>query len=287
MKLIVSHLTRYEYDQEVSYSPHLLYMRPRDSALLRVNHFHFNISPDAKIIWSRDPLDNLLAWAHFWERSATLSIRTEFEVETLDTNPFDFILKTHAFTAPFEYEPIHKFHLAPYLAPPFDNTQISLRNWLDEHFVDRPKETIPYLIALNSLVHQSLTYNRRDEIGIQPSLTTLALGTGSCRDYAVLFVELCRTLGFAARFVSGYLYVPEPNPESVASNAMHAWAEVYLPGAGWKGLDPTNGTFCDEHFIPVAHGAIAESVNPIQGSYYAPDPVPSKLGHNIIVEQGS
>jgi len=101
----------------------------------------------------------------------------------------------------------------------------------------------------------------------------------------VLFVELCRTLGLAARFVSGYQY--DPSPDAPAEGAMHAWAEVYLPGAGWKGLDPTHGIFCDENFIPVAHAAIAESVNPIQGSYYAPDPVPSKLGHSILVAQGT
>jgi transglutaminase-like putative cysteine protease len=283
MKLKVSHLTRYEYDRKVSFSPHVLYMRPRDGALLRVNHFHFNISPDAKIIWSRDYYDNPLAWAHFWERSPTLSIRSEFDVETLESNPFDFILNPGAFTFPFDYEELSKFNLTPYLAPPFDETRSVLSNWLDEHFVDRPKETVPFLVALNTLVHQSLTYTRRYERGIQPSLTTLQLGTGSCRDYAVLFVELCRTLGLAARFVSGYLYDPEIN--SPAHGAMHAWAEVYLPGAGWKGLDPTHGIFCDEAFIPVAHGAVAESVNPIQGSYYSPDPVPSKLSHSILVEK--
>ena len=283
MKLKVSHLTRYEYAREVSYSPHLLYMRPRDSDQLRVNHFKFNISPEAKIVWTRDYSENLLAWAHFWERSPTLSIRSEFEVETLESNPFDFILKPYAFTAPFEYEELHRFALTPYLAPPFDETQSVLRQWLDVHFVDRPKETVPYLVALNNLVHSSLSYTRRYERGIQPSLTTLSLGTGSCRDYAVLFVELCRTLGLAARFVSGYQF--DPAPDAPAYGAMHAWAEVYLPGAGWKGLDPTHGIFCDASFIPVAHAAVAESVNPIQGSYYSPDHVPSQLSHSILVEQ--
>lgn len=283
MKLKISHLTRYEYDREVSFSPHLIYMRPRESPLLRVNHFQFNISPDTKILWTRDYYDNALAWAHFWERAATLSIRAEIEVETFDTNPFDFILKPSAFTFPFEYEELHTFNLTPYLAPPFDSTQAALRNWLDEHFVDRPKETVPFLVALNTLVHRSLVYNRRDERGIQPSTTTLRLGSGSCRDYAVLFVELCRTLGLAARFVSGYLY--DPSPDSAAAGAMHAWAEVYLPGAGWKGLDPTHGVFCDDAFVPVAHAAVAESVNPIQGSYYAPDAVSAKLAPSILVEQ--
>jgi transglutaminase-like putative cysteine protease len=283
MKIHVSHLSRYEYDREVSFSPHLLYMRPRENPLLRVNSFGFNISPEAKVIWTRDSHDNLLAWAHFWERSPTLSIRSEFVVETFDVNPFDFILKPYALTFPFEYESLYAFNLTPYLAPPFPETRAALLNWLDEHFVDRPKETVPFLVALNNLVHQTLIYKRRDERGIQPSLTTLQLGTGSCRDYAVLFIELCRTLGIAARFVSGYLF--DPATDSPSAGAMHAWTEVYLPGGGWKGIDPTHGIWCDDAFVPVAHAAVADSVNPIQGSYYAPEPVPSKLTHSVLVEK--
>lgn len=283
MKLKVSHLTRYEYDREVSFSPHILYLRPREGPFLRLNRFQFNVSPDAKLVWTRDSHDNALAWAHFWERSACLGIRTEFEVETLDSNPFDFIIKPCATLFPFEYEDLHRFALAPFLAPPYEATRVCLVNWLDEHFVDRPGETIPFIIALNTLVNQSLVYARRDDRGIQPSLVTLDRGGGSCRDYAVLFIELCRTLGIAARFVSGYLH--DPGPDSASQGAMHAWAEVYLPGAGWKGVDPTHGIFCDDAFIPVAHAAVAESVNPIQGDYFSADPAYSRLTHSILVEQ--
>lgn len=283
MKLKISHVTRYEYERAVSFSPHLIYLRPRDTALLRVDQFHFNISPDAKVLWTRDSQDNLLARVHFWERAANLNIRAELRVETFDTNPFDFILEPHALTFPFVYDELHAFNLGPYLAPPFAETRTALLSWLDAHFTDRPAETVPFLVALNTLVHRSLTYTRRHERGIQPSTTTLRLGSGSCRDYAVLFVELCRTLGIAARFVSGYLH--DPSPDSAAYGAMHAWAEVFLPGAGWKGLDPTHGIFCDDSFVPVAHAAVAESVNPIQGSYYAPDPVPSRLSHTVLVER--
>ena len=283
MKIHVSHLSRYEYDREVSFSPHLLYMRPRENPLMRLKDFSFNISPDAKLVWTCDPYDNFLAWAHFWERSPTLSIRSEFEVETLNVNPFDFILKPYALNFPFKYEELHAFDLGPYLAPPFEKTRAALLKWLDEHFVDRPKETVAYLVALNTLIHQTLTYRRREERGIQPSLTTLQTGSGSCRDYAVLFIEICRTLGLAARFVSGYLYDPEAN--SPSAGAMHAWTEVFLPGGGWKGLDPTHGVWCDDAFIPVAHSVVAESVNPIQGSYYFPEPVSSKLSHSVVVEK--
>ena len=283
MKIHVSHRTSYAYEREVGFSPHLLYLRPRENALLRVRYFTFNITPDAKLIWTRDSYDNALAWAHFWDRAPTLTIRTDFEIETLDSNPFDFILEPYAFAFPFKYEKNDAFNLAPYLAPPFPETRVGLLNWLHEHFVDRPKETVPALVALNTLLHQTLRYQRREEHGIQPSLTTLRLGSGSCRDYAVLFIELCRTLGIAARFVSGYLYDPEAN--SPSSGAMHAWTEVYLPGGGWKGMDPTHGIWCDDAFIPVAHAAIAESINPIQGSYCHSTPVHHELTASVLVEK--
>ncbi len=283
MKLHVSHLTRYDYAQSVSFSPHMLYLRPRETPLLRVNSFGFNIAPEAKLVWTRDSHDVLLAWAYFWEPAAALNVRSEFEVETFDTNPFDFLLKDYALKFPFTYDPIEKFNLSPYLAPPFEETQAAVHNWLDEHFVDRPAETVPFLSALNSLLCSTLRYTRREERGIQPSRRTLELGSGSCRDYAVLFAEICRTLGLATRFVSGYLHDPELG--SPAHGAMHAWTEIYLPGAGWKGLDPTHGMWCDDSFVPVAHTAVAESVTPIQGSYYSSVPIPSKLTTSVLVEK--
>ena len=146
----------------------------------------------------------------------------------------------------------------------------------------RARDTLALLAALNTGVQNSLRYNRRDEPGIQTAAATLALGSGSCRDYAVVFIELCRHLGLAARFVSGYLYEAPPADGSAAiAPAMHAWAEVFLPGAGWRGLDPTRGIFCDDAFIPVAHAALAETVNPVQGGFYATGSVTSHL-HNEI-----
>ena len=143
---------------------------------------------------------------------------------------------------------------------------------------------MPFLTALNTLLFQQLRYTRREEPGIQPSVVTLERSGGACRDYAVLLMECCRTLGLAARFVSGYMFAPSDQDERTAG-AMHAWAEVYLPGAGWCGLDPTHGVWCDEHFIPNAHAAQAESVNPIQGTVYAPGPVSARLFTEVRVER--
>ncbi len=284
MKLRVSHHTRYEYDQCVGFAPHFLYLRPRESAYQRLLNHRLSIQPDAKIFHVRDPHDNNFATVHFWERSNVLNIRSDFEVECDFPNPFDFILKPYAFTFPFKYERVFDFALGPYLAPPFDSTQSHLHDWLDQYFIDRPKETVPFLTALNSLLFTHLKYNRREERGIQPSMRTLQLGSGACRDFAVLFMELCRTLGLAARFVSGYMFAPSEDNERTAG-AMHAWAEVYLPGAGWRGLDPTHGVWTDENFIAVAHAAQAESINPIQGGIYSTVPVGATLHADVIVER--
>jgi transglutaminase-like putative cysteine protease len=284
MKLRVSHLTRYEYDHEVGLSPHILYLRPREFAQQRLLSHRLSVQPDAKLSHIRDAHDNNFVWVHFWERATCLNIRSEFEVEQTFTNPFDFILKPYATTFPFDYEPVFDFALGPYLAPPFDETRARLRAWLDEHFIDRPGEVVPYLTALNTLLYQSLRYTRREERGIQPSTVTLDLGGGACRDYAVLLVELARTLGLAARFVSGYMFAP-PDDNQRTVGAMHAWAEIYLPGGGWRGIDPTHGIWCNENFIPVAHAAQAETVNPIQGGIYSPVPVSSRLYADVVVER--
>lgn len=284
MKFRVSHLTRYAYDRRVGFSPHLLYLRPRESSHQRLLHHRLSVQPDARICHLRDPHDNNHACAWFWEPADALCIRSEFELESDFANPFDFILKPHATRFPFAYEPVSDFALGPYLAPPYDETQLRLRAWLDEHFVERPTDTVAFLSALNRLLFEHLRYTRRQERGIQPSLTTLALGGGACRDYAVLFMELCRTLGLAARFVSGYMFADADDTHRTAG-AMHAWAEVYLPGGGWRGIDPTHGVWTDENFIAVAHAAQAESINPIQGNIFAPGPARAELHVNVVVER--
>jgi transglutaminase-like putative cysteine protease len=284
MKLRVTHLTRYEYEQAVAFSPHALYLRPRETPLHRVSRFAYNLAPSFKLTHTRDAYENTLTWAHFWDRSNALSIRSEFEIETLEVNPFDFILRLDATKFPFAYTPTEQLALTPYLATPFDDTHAGLRNWLDEHYVERPTETVAFLTGLNTVLYCHLDYKRRDTSDVQPPLATLEIRTGNCRDYATLLVDMCRALGFAARFVSGYFHTyPEDN--RVSAGAMHAWVEVYLPGAGWKGLDPTHGIFTTVAYIPLAHAPRAEEVRPIQGSYFSNTPVGSQLTTRLIIER--
>lgn len=283
MHLQISHQTRYDYDHDVQFLPHLLYVRPRENPLLQVNGFAFTFLPEAKIAWMRDDFDNLPASAQFAVNAATLEIHSECTVTTTDTPPFDFLVRDYAMTFPFAYEPLHRFNLSIYLTPPVEATQRALRRWLEVNFTNQPKETVSWLFALNQIICKALSYRRRDEPGIQPALTTITLGTGSCRDFAVLLVECARTLGIAARFVSGYMYDPASNGS--ASGSMHAWTEVFLPGAGWIGMDPTHGIFCQNAYVPVAHAVVAESVNPIQGSFFSAIPATAKLTSDVRVRQ--
>jgi transglutaminase-like putative cysteine protease len=289
MFLRIVHLTRYDYSEPVSFAPHALYLRPRETTRQRLHDFRLEISPAARRIATTDPLDNALDWAYFAPENPDIKLefRTELMVETLDTNPFDFFLRPTALSIPFTYDFIERNALLPCLTPRFDSPPPErLQAWLAQHFPQPPAETVPFLIALNNTVHRTLSYSRREEQGIQSAATTMACGTGSCRDYAVFLIELLRVHGIAARFVSGYLYEPAATGDMPALQpAMHAWVEVYLPGAGWRGLDPTRGIFCDDAFVPVAHAAVAESVNPIQGNFYLSPRVTSKLTALLSVEK--
>ena len=284
MKLRVTHLTRYEYEQPVAFSPHALYLRPRETPRNRVLRYACNISPSARVYLTHDHYDNTLTWAHFWDRAAALNIRSEFEIENTEENPFDFILRADAAKFPFVYTPAEQLALAPYLATPFNKSLPLLRNWLEEYFVSRPNETLPFLTGLNTILYCHLEYQQRDDPGLQPPAKTLERRAGTCRDYAMLLAELCRVTGLAARFVSGYLYT-YPDDNRVSTGAMHAWTEVYLPGAGWKGLDPTHGIFTTHAYIPLAHAPSATDVSAVQGSYFGTLPVRSTLTTRVIVDR--
>lgn len=287
MFLRLTHHTRYDYSATVAFAPHALYLRPRETSRQRLHEFALAITPAARCIPTYDPLDNALDWAYFAPESVAgaLEFHTELMVETLDANPFDFFLKPDALAFPFHYDPVDRVALTPCLTPRADSpSPDALRAWAARQLPQPPAETVPFLIALNSAVHRSLQYNRRDAPGIQSAAETIALGSGSCRDYAVLLIELCRAAGVAARFVSGYLYEPlPPGGGETDATSMHAWAEVYLPGAGWRGLDATRGIFCDDAFVPVAHAAFAENVNPIQGTFYGPPGTTSRLSTTLTV----
>ena len=285
MDIEISHLTRFDYDREVQLQLHLLYLRPRESALLKVIDLDFSFTPDAKAHWMRDDFDNLPATLQFSSDASRVEICSECAVRTSDLGPFDFLVRDYARTFPFAYEPLHLFNLGPYLAMGDATDQPRLKNWLAERMSAPPSDTVAWLLALNQTICQHLLYQRRLEPGIQKPRTTLELGSGSCRDYAVFLVECARAFGLAARFVSGYKL--DPADDGTTNGDMHAWVEVFLPGAGWRGMDPTHGIFCDNTYVPVAHAVVAESVNPVQGSFFGPSLVTAQMTTDVRVRRSS
>ena len=281
MRMDISHTTRFDYDGEVQPGPHLVYLRPRENPLLRVDHFQLDVTPGAHVYWTRDDLDNLPASIQFSTATTAIEIQSTCSVVTSEIPPLDFLVRDYANAFPFAYEPLHGLNLGVYLAAPERSVQQALKTWLANRIPRQPRETVAWLCAVNELLCANLRYQRRDVPGIQRPLLTLELGTGSCRDYAVLLIEIARTVGIAARFVSGYLF--DALQQESSAGDMHAWVEVYLPGAGWRALDPTHGIFCTSSYVPVAHAAVAESVNPVQGSFFSEKPARARMTTRVQV----
>ncbi|MEO0454003.1 MAG: transglutaminase family protein [Verrucomicrobiota bacterium] len=267
MKLQIEHVTRYEYDQSVTFTPHLLLILPRQDVHIRTLVSDLNVFPHGSLHYGHDHYGNNIARYFSTEESAQLLIQNHLTVESTRSNPYDFLLDPHVTSYPFEYKENEKRALSPFLT--CDESADLFSAWLGP--IPEKRETLEFLTHINQRLHSELGYVRRDEPGVQTVSETLETGSASCRDVAHLFMELARHLGLASRFVSGYLYVSKTDEESagvnVAEHAMHAWTEIYLPGSGWLGFDPTNGCLAGDQHIPVAAAITAADASPIQGTY--------------------
>jgi transglutaminase-like putative cysteine protease len=266
----ILHRTYYNFTTAVQLGPHRLRLRPREGHELRVESASVRITPAPSLRWSRDVEDNSVAVATFELPASQLKIESHVIVQQYNQAPFDFLLADHAADYPFAYAPEDAAVLSPYMtgAVRSANEQAALAGWVNALWPGgEPIHTFALLQRLNTHIHQSLSYRVREESGVQTPAETLTLGTGSCRDWAFLFMEAARHFGLAARFVSGYLNTP---PSSANYGATHAWAEVFLPGAGWKGFDPTTGLVVGTDHIAVAVARLPESVPPVEGSFIGP-----------------
>jgi transglutaminase-like putative cysteine protease len=260
------HHTHYSYDAEVVLHPHSLRLRPREGHELRIEASWLRISPTASLRWHRDAENNCVAIASFLEPTKNLKIESEVWIQQYNQDPLNFLVDPEALFFPFYYRNDEQLLLAPYRQPvDYDKT---LALWVAGLYAPGEQlETYVLLKRINSCIYDTLHYLRREEPGVQAPSHTLSIGSGSCRDFAALFLAAARLLGLAVRFVSGYLHDPMC---SATEGSTHAWAEVYLPGAGWTGFDPTTGSLAGPDHIAVAISHRPDAVPPVAGSFRGP-----------------
>jgi uncharacterized protein (DUF2126 family)/transglutaminase-like putative cysteine protease len=272
IRVALHHKTTYQYDRLVGLGPQVIRLRPAPHCRTPVTAYSLKVEPAGHFLnWQQDPQSNYVARAVFPNPVHSFSVEVDLVAELTVINPFDFFLEPFADNIPFEYPDWQRRELMPFMEP--EPTGPLLKEYLEK--IDRaPMQSVNFLVALNQQLQQRIRYVVRMEPGVQTPEQTLELGSGSCRDTGWLLVQILRNLGLAARFVSGYLIQLRADQKSLDGPSgpeadftdLHAWAEVYLPGAGWIGLDPTSGLFAGEGHLPLAATPEPFSAAPVSGS---------------------
>ncbi len=283
--LTVRHVTTYRYKQAVAFGEHRVMFRPRDSYDQHLLSAELSVTPQpATLHWMHDVFGNCVAIARFSGRATELRFESSIRLDHAPDQVLSFPIAAHAERYPFSYDQTDMPDLLRSIERAYPDRESELARWARGFLrTDRPVGTLDLLAAMTHAIHRDLTYVAREEMGIQEPLRTLKLASGSCRDFAVLMMEAVRSLGLAARFVSGYLYVPAgPGRSHVGGGATHAWVQVYLPGAGWMEFDPTNGIVGNRDLIRVAVARDPAQAVPLSGTYTG---FPSdSLGMTVEVE---
>jgi transglutaminase-like putative cysteine protease len=268
MTLRIRHRTTYRYRQPVSLGPHRLMLRPRESRELNLISSEVTVTPAATVTWAHDVFGNAIATATFQTMADTLVIDSAAELQ-LDAPVWPvFDIAASAVTYPFGYSSDEWIDLGALATQQYPDPARRLRDWARGFVRGGSTDTLALLKDLSVGVPGAISYQSREDEGTQSPLETLDRGWGSCRDFAVLFVEAARSLGFGARIVSGYLYNPDQDRVgSEGAGSTHAWAEVYVPGAGWITFDPTNRSVGGFNLIPVAVARDIRQAMPVTGSF--------------------
>jgi transglutaminase-like putative cysteine protease len=283
MHIHLHHVTHYQYDRTVTLGPQLVRLHPTPHCRTRIVTYALTVEPLSHFInWQQDPLTNHLARLVFTQPTSEFKLSVNMDVELVSSNPFDFFLDPLAGTFPFRYSARDALALAPYLACAAAADEVtSLRTYLQK-WGKTQQPTLDFLVALNQQVQRDIGYRVRLEPGVQTLSETLQMASGSCRDSAWLLVQLLRLSGLAARFVSGYLIDIDPSagatPTPLDTSQLHAWCEVYLPGAGWIGLDATSGLLTGMGHIPLACALEPSGAAPVEG---ATDMAQVQFNHRI------
>jgi transglutaminase-like putative cysteine protease len=265
-RLRIIHTTEYHYSEPVRFGVHRVLMRPREGHDLRIVQAMAEATPSSSIDWVRDIHGNSIALVTFLEPSDHLRIHSELLVDLAGDRMRECGVAALAHVYPFQYEADEQIDMLPYRIPSYPHDGPRLREWLRGVYEPGTLvNTLELLKRLNTAIFETLEYKWREEYGVQLPCESLRLGTGSCRDYAVLMMEAARHLGFAARFVTGYIQMAAGQ-----HGATHAWTEIYLPGAGWRGFDPTNHKMAGPEHVAVAVTREQEKAAPISGAWDGP-----------------
>jgi transglutaminase-like putative cysteine protease len=284
--LMIHHKTEYRYDRPVAFGEHRIMLRPRDGHDLRVVDSRLAIVPEPMSLrWIHDVFGNSVAIATFDERSDVLTFDWHVTVEYKPADEFALTPDDPAYFYPFLYDDEEFSDLVQYVTPQYADPDGELSEWargfLDE---DAPTPTFKILSGMTHGIRKAFKYRRRHEHGTQHPLDTLQSRSGTCRDYALFMIEALRRLGIAARFVSGYIFVPEDIEERhVGGGSTHAWVQVYLPSAGWIEFDPTNGIVGTRDLIRVAVARDPRQAVPLHGVYIGPGDAFDAMEVNIKV----
>jgi transglutaminase-like putative cysteine protease len=282
-ELTVRHVTTYEYARPVGFGEHRLMVRPLESYDQRLLDMQIDITPQpSRLRWIHDVFGNCVAIARFNVEADTLRFESNVRLQHLPQNTPDFRMEDYARTYPFTYGAEEMPDLARSIERAYFDPGHEVARWVRQ-FLNREGETSTgkLLMTMTHAIKESFTYVSRHESGTQDPLTTLGTGRGTCRDFAVLMMEAARALGLAARFVSGYLYVPNASGRVGGGNT-HAWCQVYLPGAGWVEFDPTNGIIGNRDLIRVAVVRDPRQAVPLHGTWIGSEA--DSLGMTVEVE---
>jgi len=274
VKLGLRYQTTYRYEEPVGFSPHHVRLFPRSDRFSRVRRLDFTMLPKGTVRYSRDVFENTVASCFFPERAKELEFRLALNLDLDEKDPFHFILENGAVELPFEYDPAIAPLLEPYRARRTKD-RLVVPGW-DAPTIRKRRPTVGTLVELNKRLHESIGYERREEGAALSPAETLRRGRGACRDVTVLLAEILRQMGLAARLTSGYLRESDSETRR-AEGSLHAWTEVFLPGAGWIGLDATNGVFCNHNFIGAAVGLTPADITPISGIYFHKKQIPAQM----------
>lgn len=270
-RLTVNHQTTYRYRRPVRFGEHRLMFRPRDSHDLRLLDAKLTIRPQASVRWLHDVFGNSVAVAKFDDMADELYLQSIIVLDRYPMDALDFPIEPFAQTLPFSYPASEVPDLGRTIERHYSDPDRRITEWTRRLLDNRgPTDTERFLVGVTGAIRNEFAYEERYEPGVQAPVETLERSRGTCRDFALFMMEAVRSVGLAARFVTGYLYDPQidgSQSEMRGAGATHAWVQVYLPGAGWLEFDPTNGTSGGQNLVPIAVAREPSQALPVSGTY--------------------